>query len=314
MRTRWPAAILAIACAAALARPALADPKVDRADELFTEGKALLASNLLQACAKFEESYRLNPAAIGTLLNVALCDEKLGRIASAVAKFSEARGRAKEQGLTPHILAAEQHLAALEPDVPHLAIRLTESLADTKIVIDDRLILRDAITNIAIDPGERVIVVSAPERIPYRTRIVIGKAEHRDLLIPPLAKSVTIRSSQRRIGQIVTVTGGAALGTGIGIGLYARSLYHHQFGHTDPGDGRCNADRICEPTGQKQTQRARTLGNVATAIGIAGIAVTGVGAYLWYRAPRTPSDTTSKLAVVPDLTPTTVGITALGRF
>jgi hypothetical protein len=295
---------------------AAADPKVERADEFFAEGKALLDSNLLQACAKFDESLRYNPAAIGTLLNVALCDEKLGRIASAVAKFSEARDRAQEQGLTQHILAAKQHITALEPDVPHLTIRLTESLPDTKILVDDHLVLPDALTSIAIDPGERIIVVNAPDRLPYRTQVIIGKAEHKDIVIPALARSVTIRSSQRRIGQLLTLTGGAALGTGIGLGLYARNLYHKQFGHTQPGDGLCTTDGICEPTGQKQTQRARTLGNVATAVVAAGIVVAAVGAYLWYSAPQgTPHETSDKkLAIAPDLSPTSLGITAMGRF
>ena len=51
----------------AAAQPApLADPKIQKADELFAEGKALLDSNLLQACAKFDESLRYNGAAIGT--------------------------------------------------------------------------------------------------------------------------------------------------------------------------------------------------------------------------------------------------------
>jgi len=40
------------------------------------------------------------------LLNVALCDEKLGRFASASAKFAEARDRAKEQGMDVHRKAA----------------------------------------------------------------------------------------------------------------------------------------------------------------------------------------------------------------
>jgi tetratricopeptide (TPR) repeat protein len=319
MRTLGPcialAALVAIS-ADGFGHLASADPKVDRADELFAEGKALLESNLLQACAKFDESLRYNPAAIGTLLNVALCDEKLGRLASAVAKFSEARDRAQEQGLTQHVLAAEQHITTLEPDVPHLTIRLTESLPDTKVLVDNRLVLLDALTSIAMDPGERVIVVSAPDRLPYRNQLIIGKAEHKEIIIPALARSVTIRSSQRRIGQLLTLTGSAALGTGIGLGLYARNLYHKQFGHTDPGDGLCTTDAVCEPTGQKQTQRARTLGNVATAIGGAGIVVAAIGAYLWYRAPQSTAHDTSdkKVAVVPDLSLTRFGITALGRF
>jgi len=293
----------------------MADPRIARADQLFAEGKALLATNLLQACAKFDESLHENPAAIGTLLNVALCDEKLGRVASAVARFSEARTHAKEQGLPEHLRAAEEHIAALTPSVPHLTITLTEPLPDTSILIDDTLLARGALANIAVDPGERVIVVNAPERLPYRVKIVIGKAEHKDVVIPGLARSVTIKSSRRRIGLITTIAGGAAAGTGLGIGLYARNLYHKQF-----DNGQCTTDPVkgdrCTPDGLTQTNRARTLGNVGTVIGVAGVIAAGVGAYLWVRSPdSTPSDTSDKkLTLVPQISSDGLGVVAAGRF
>jgi hypothetical protein len=320
---RWPVEIalaaLVVAGLAGLATHAhgdpTPDPRIEKADRLFAEGKALLGSNLLQACAKFDASLRENAAAIGTLLNVALCDEKLGRVASAVAKFSEARDRAKEQGLPHHVRAAEEHLATLEPSVPHLTIKLTEQLPETKILIDDTIIAPGAIANIAIDPGERVIVVSAPARLPYRAKLIVGTAEHREVVIPALAKSVTITSSRLRIGQIATIAGGAAVGAGIGLGLYARNLRQRQFDegrceHTDLGD-RCNTN------GQSRTERARTIGNAGTVVGIAGVIVAGIGAYLWYRSPSsTPNDTSDKelTVVVPQVSADGLGVVAVGRF
>jgi hypothetical protein len=315
--TRWfgGLAVAALAIAVPVER-AGADPRIAKADQLFAEGKALFDTNLGQACDKFEESLRYNPAAIGTLLNVALCDEKLGRIASAVAKFTEARDRAKEQGLAQHVRAAEQHIVALEADVPHLSIKLTEALPDTRVLIGDRVIALDETGNIPVDPGEVVVTISAPARLPYHTKLVIERTEHREIVIPALARSVTVTSSRRRIGQITTFAGGAAVGTALGLGLYARHLYRAQFGHEMPGDGRCNDDLECERNGLKQTQRARTLANVATVVGIAGLAVAGVGAYLWFRAPsRTPADAADrKLTVVPTVAPDGVGVAALGRF
>ena len=316
---RWLAGLALAALAIAPSGRAAADPRIDKADELFAEGKALLATNVAEACDKFEESLRYNPAAIGTLLNVALCDEKLGRIASAVDKFNEARTRAKEQGLIQHVRAAEQHLAALEPALPHLSIRLTEKLPETRVLIRganglDRVIPLEDIASVAVDPGEVVVTVSAPARLPYRTKLGIARAEHRDLVVPALARSVTINNAWRRIGQITTLAGGAAIGTGVGLGLYARHLYHAQFGHATPGDGLCNDDLECERAGLKQTQRARTLANVATVVGLAGAAVAAVGAYLWFRAPGAPDTRDPKLALVPTIAPDGVGVTALGRF
>ncbi len=298
----------------ALAQPAV-DPQIEKADALFAEGRALLDSDLLQACTKFQESLHLNPAAIGTLLNVALCDEKLGRIASAVAKFSEARDRAKEQGLAEHVRAAEEHILALEPGVPHIAITLTEQLPETRILLDDKLVALDAIANVAVDPGERVIVVSAPARLPYRATLVFTRGEHKHLTIPALAESITVKSSQRRIGQIATAVGVTAAGAGLGFGLYAHHLYTKQF-----DDGRCQhvpgTGDLCQPNGQSRTERAGSLGNIGTVLGIAGVVVAGLGAYLWYTAPASTSNDPGdkKLAVVPAVSPDGLGIVALGRF
>ena len=298
-----------------------AAPPIEKADELFAEGKALLSSNLLQACAKFDESLHYNPAAIGTLLNVALCDEKLGRVASAVAKFSDARDRAKEQGLAEHVRAAEEHILALEPSVPHVAITLTEKLPETTILIDDTLIALDAIANVAVDPGERIIVVSAPARLPYRVKIIFAPGEHKDITVPVLAESITVNSSRRRIGQIATIAGGAAIAAGIWLGVSASHLYYQQFHDVDTfgnhpcthtADGpRCTAD------GQTQTGTAGTRGNYGTGFGVAGAIVAGVGIYLWLRSPASssPAETSdNKLTVVPQVGPDGLGVVALGRF
>ncbi len=308
---RWLGGYATVALAvASLAGQAQADPKTQRADQLFLEGKALLTSNLLQACEKFDQSLHENPAAIGTLMNVALCDEKLGRFASAFARFTEARDRAKEQGLLEHQRAAESHLATLRPQVPHLALTLTEPLPETRIVVDDQLIAPDSVGDIAVDPGERAIIVSAPERLPYRTKLVISPTEHRVVVIPALAKSVTVTSSSRRIGQISTIVGGTALGTAIGLGFYAHHLYRKPF-----DDGLCHGNH-CTADGQLQTEHAHTVGTVGTVVGVIGVVVAGVGGYLWYRSPSTTQSESSdnKLTLVPQIGAEGLGVAATGRF
>jgi hypothetical protein len=56
------------------------------AEALFREGRdAAKHGDLETACADFAESQRLDPAP-GTLLNLAECEEKLGRVASACSR------------------------------------------------------------------------------------------------------------------------------------------------------------------------------------------------------------------------------------
>jgi len=297
------------------------DPNVEKADQLFAEGRALLESNLLQACGKFDESLRYNRAAIGTLLNVALCDEKLGRIASAVDRFIEARDRAKEQGLDQHRRAAEEHIAALTPSIPHLAIQLTEHLPDTTVLIDDHVVPAEDLDSCAVDPGERVLVVSAPDRLPYRVKLLISKGEHKTAVIPALARSTTITSSRRRIGQIVTLAGGLVTGTGIGLGLYARHQYHKALdkaldAQPEPFCMKLSDGLHCDPITKSTLDNARNWGTGGTLIGVAGTAIAAAGVYLWLTAPPSTPDehAEKKLAIVPELTVDGLGIAAIGRF
>jgi hypothetical protein len=289
------------------------DPKLEKAEQLFAEAKALESSHPREACDKFAESLRYNPAAIGTLLNVALCDEKLGRVASAVVKFTEARDRAREQDLPVHVRAAEDHLAALEPQVPHLAIRLTQQLPETRVLVDDHLVAPGTLGDIPIDPGDHVIVVSAPDRLPHRATVVIAPAERKAIIIPALVRSVTVTSSWRRIGQIATITGGAAFGTSIGLALHGRHIYRQQFdqNHCSPNPG---GPPSCDTVGQPKADRAQTYGNVATVVGGIGLAVAAAGAVVWYLAPRSFQGADAPPRVTLDVTADHLGIVALGRF
>lgn len=287
------------------ARPVRADDNIAKADKLFDEGRALMKSDLHAACEKFEESLKFNSQAIGTLMNVALCDEKLGRTASAVAKFTEARDRAKEGNMAVHIKAAEERLAELRPRVPHVKIVFaTPPLPGTRIVIDDKVIAMTDIGDIAIDPGEHPLVVSAPNKLPFQTSVRIAEGEHRDVTVPALRSG---SGGRRTIGKIVTISGGVFIASGIVIGVLANNRYEDQF----PS----NCDKVtlqCNPSGQTETERARTLGVVGSVIGGVGVAAAAVGLYLWIRSPKEARD--KRVTVLPHLNPGEAGVVAVGRF
>lgn len=290
-------------------RPVRAEDNIAKADKLFDEARALMASDLHAACEKFEESLKFNSQAIGTLMNVALCDEKLGRTASAVAKFSEARDRAKEGNMEVHLKAAEERLAALTPRVPHLKITFAKPpLPGTRIVIDDRVIAMTDIGDVTIDPGEHPLVVSAPDRLAFQTTVRVAEGEHREIAVPALRTG----SSQRTLGKIITISGGVLVATGVIVGAVANSRYEEQF-----TNGNCGSDNLCSGEGRNATDRARTLGVVGTVVGSVGVAAAGVGLYLWLRSSKeAPKSVGSekRVVVVPHLTPGEAGVVAVGRF
>src|SRR5579862_5648801 len=85
-------AALLVAWASLLVRPAAAQSASEQAaaEALFNQARDLMAAKqYADACPKFAESERLDPAP-GTLLNLATCYERNGQIASAWVTFKEA--------------------------------------------------------------------------------------------------------------------------------------------------------------------------------------------------------------------------------
>jgi len=300
----------AILVVAVLGARAHADSKIEEADKLFAEGLALRDTNLKQSCEKFQASFEKNPQAIGTLMNVALCDEKFGKIASAVAKFSEAADRAREGNLPEYLEEADKHIKALTPDLAKVTVKfLTKAPSGTKVLVGEQVIamsLIEANKEIPVDPGELVIVVSAPGRLAYETKMMIGKKEVKSIEVPELKEGVTVKSSRRTIGLITTISGGATIATAVVLGLVARSRYK-----SDDAIGACT-DGVCPAEAQTKVENARQLGTVGTVVGAIGLAATGVGLYLWLTAPKESNE--PKLTVLPTVGPDTAGLAAVGRF
>jgi hypothetical protein len=323
---------LALAGSIALAavRPAAAeDATVTQADALFEEAVKLRESNPELACAKFNESMRLNPQAIGVLLNVAMCDERQGRLASAVRRYRETRERAVELNFPEYRKAADDRLAVLADEVPRLTIRFEKTPPPlTKVVVDDQLVALSALEELPLDPGERIVVISAPGRIPFQRKISLARRDRRELAVPALQKP----SSRRTLGKITLAAGGAALVTGVVLGLVARDHYGDARHLTDAEgadlctkrDGRV----VCEGEAYADIQSARQLGNVGTIVGGAGIAAMLAGGYLWMFTPEPHGERAGPevkplgsaaparrgVSVVPRVGPDGAGVTLLGRF
>lgn len=288
-----------------------------KADRLFEEATQLKAAgDTVRACAKYNEALSYNKSAIGTLLNVALCHEEAGRVATALELFTQARDLARENNRPEHLAAAEEHIAKNEAQVPHLAIAFAELLPSTKLVIDDKVYPITSASDIRVDPGTRHVVVTAPDRLPYDTSVEVKAQEHKAIAIPMLGMPTTVVKRGRvTIGKIVTFSGVGIVGTGIVLGLVARSRYNSQIGPLGSGKNCTDGPKpMCNAEGFQKTGNALTLGNVGTGVAIAGGVAIGIGAYLWFFAPKEKVPTEREVSIVPTIGPDNAGITAVGRF
>ncbi|HMI85378.1 MAG TPA: hypothetical protein VK550_14885, partial [Polyangiaceae bacterium] len=140
--------------------PAAAQSKDAHADALFRQGQALLQSGRLrEACARLGDSLRVD-AALGTLLNLALCHEREGRVATASREYAAAamwanhrRERDREQFAKSRVFELEKRVAKIR-----FAIDGTQVKFDVKL---DGSLLQGAQLEetIAVDPGSHRLEV-----------------------------------------------------------------------------------------------------------------------------------------------------------
>jgi len=220
-------------------KPAAAtlDPK---ALELFNEGKALMESQDYAAgCSKFEESLRVQRG-IGTLYKLGECQEKLGKIASAWATFSDVAAAADEAGQADRARAARERVQALGPKLSKLRIVvLAEADAPDLDVQKDGISVSRVIwgKEVPIDPGQHTVTATAPGRSPWtKTLDIKGPAEALTVEVPALEPArVAITTSRvggsakdtaapppakRSLVPVLVLGGSAVVGLGAGVALY----------------------------------------------------------------------------------------------
>lgn len=284
------------------------------AERLFQEGLALFeAKKFDEACDKFEQSIKKNPRALGTLMNLGRCNERRGKVATALALYQEAFDRASESGADVARDKAQERIAVLSGQVPVVVlVRKGPPLEGEKLVVGDKVIASDK-KEVQLDPGTYTITLTAPGRLPFQTTVQATVAKRIELELPvlqvPSGKTIVKVRNSRRVGGKVTLIGGVTLVVASSaLAAYAKLDYDKQFdancGVNPPIDGRPS----CNEKGQERTERARNLGTIATVFGGAGLVATAVGAYLWFTARG------ERTTVVPTATPGGASVVLLRRF
>jgi hypothetical protein len=300
------------------------------ADRLFEEGRALLEKgDRAEACKRFDLSFRKDPRAVGTMLNLGLCREETGLVASAVRYYQEARDRARDQHLLEHQQAAERKIALLSPRIPHLTIALAPGTPDgARVLVNDVVIELDQLLDVTVDPGEHSLVVTAPGKLPYETKVAVKDSERRKVDVPALegAKTIVVREPtdrRRFFGKLGVGAGAGLLAGSIGLGIYARHLYWKQFpdGARDgeiarDGQHDCwtvldngSVRRQCNEVGSKALDNSRVVAHISTGAAVAGGAALIAGAILWATAPRNDEP-----SVALDVNATGATVTLTARF
>jgi hypothetical protein len=134
-----------------------------RADQLFRAGeKKFDSGNYAGACADFSESLKLGPK-LGTLLNLALCHETVGKPVTAWHEFSHAAAWAAQNNQRDRHDFAIQHARALEPKLPRVALQLPADHAISGLDLDGEPVPEHRwYLPLYLDPGEHRLGITAP--------------------------------------------------------------------------------------------------------------------------------------------------------
>ncbi len=200
------------ALAMSLAAPTFAQSSADRAmaETLYQQGRALMDKKDYEgACAKFAESQRLDPAT-GTLLNLATCHERQGKLASAWLEYTEAASMARRDGRADRQQYAQQRAEALAPKLPRLTIELGPALDGLDVIVQlDGVTLRDAALGVAapLDPGVHIVTAEAPGKRRFVQQVEIGDDAASETVVIAMLEDAPPGETSRAEAGGVTVTG-----------------------------------------------------------------------------------------------------------
>jgi hypothetical protein len=190
-----PIAVPIAALAVLVADPphAGAQTATAQAQNLFDEGRRLLASGkVAEACLAFEASEKLDPA-VTTQLNLASCREQNNQLASAWAAFVEAERMAHAAGSGKLEKVANGHARKLQPRLSRLTVAVPP---DRRIPGLEVLRGSDPVDAarwnqaVPIDGGSYTITARAPGREPWSTITTVKtEGDVQTVAVPQLTES-----------------------------------------------------------------------------------------------------------------------------
>lgn len=337
VRSAFVEGIRCVVLAAALSFPAVASAQdIATAEALFKSGLAdMEAGRYEKGCKALVESQRLDPRA-GTLFTLATCEERWGRLATAVLRFEDfilLYERLPEDRRAPH--AARYKVAVetrdrLRLEVPRWTLSLPPDAPKGTVVKRDGEIVPEPALGLSmtVDPGEHVLTVEAPGRPPLEKKVTIARGQTLTLTLevpssksPAPVVSAAVTASPTATPKspppegpgvrrtLVYALGGAGVAGVIAGGILGGLV----LGNKGTIDAHCGAaigeadPSACDATGLDAGNAARDLGLGSTIAFSAGGAALAAAVILFVTEPKSPPPRTGKQAVSISVAPLRFG-------
>jgi hypothetical protein len=264
----------------AIARAAPGDPAA--AETLFRDGRARSeAGDFTHACPLFAESLRLDYA-LGTLLNLASCEEHVGSLSRAWGHYAELVERLPPDDERREV--ARERAAYLDHVVPRLTIVVSVAAPPDTRVTCDEIELRGPSLGVAlpVDEGEHMIAVDAPGRATKRWEVRLGLGDRRVVVVVPGDPVVRVAPpapapSTSGVPTAAWIVGGAGVAS-LAVGTYfgARALAKRS-----DSDALCTGDVCRDSAGPQAYDDAKTFSRVADVTLGLGLVAVAAASYLF---------------------------------
>ncbi len=329
MTRRFSLGSAAVAVALAWSAPVLADPASD-AKDLFTRGRELRArGDCASAVVDFRKAYELYPAGLGSLRNLAECEESLGHYASsrrAWLDLNRALITNDDRKYDGWGKDAEDASARLAPKLATLTVDVsvvgpggeTAAPRGVDVVLDGEKLAPPLVgTPLERDPGHHVVRVSGArvqglveravdlvagdaKRVALRVVVSPETPEQEPAAGPSSAAPVNpvqddearARATKRTIGWVAVGVGAASL-VGAVVSLVVRQSA------IDTVNGQCPSNTNCDPGLEPTVSRGQTASALFTGFGIVG--VVGVAGGVVLLATSGGPSPQARLVVTPGL-------------
>jgi tetratricopeptide (TPR) repeat protein len=282
---------------------ASADTPQQQADKLFAEGRTLLTvqKDSKAACEKFEAAIKLDSTATGTMLNLGLCYENLGKYATSIKWFRKAQAAASENKLTEYENAAKEHTVTLSPKVSTLKI-VVDGPPEAEIRIDGERVDATTFGRVEVDPGSHEIVGRAPGRKKVVQSVEVNDA-NKDASVTvalnePAVPVYVDRGEGRRRGALILGGAGVVALAFTGVYGYIEKKNYEDLTETDPAVYNAARDR---------------LKYIGTTVFIVGCGAVAAGVILYLTAPG-KEQVSDGTAFAPVITNDEVGFAVSGSF
>jgi hypothetical protein len=263
------------------------------AEALFRAGREAAKRGAHEvACAKFAESERLEPA-VGTELNLALCEEQLRHLLSAWRYFQLVIDKLPE-GDTRRALAV-RHFEALDARVPRVTLQASTLPPGTQIHQGRTQLTNSSLgTAIPVDVGEVELVVATPGRVDKRYRLVLAEGARETLhiepgeVVPP--RDVNPRQAPVKAASPLRSVGVLGMGLGAALITVGGATGLAVINAKEAVERDCDASGICSRAGIVASERGQALSLVSTVSFAAGVGCIGLGAWLWLKSDSPESE------------------------